>query len=132
MKRGVFYACIHYIEIEGWHPNDSINWDITSTYNFISYTCLTTLWAYFVLLWWWGLNFPLKYFILFVDLDLNLVVLDQANRKSKTRQVLLLKFQTRWNSRSMVCIYEKLELDKTWNTRNIWAKTWKTCLKTQP
>ena len=54
--------------------------------------------------------------------------LKQATTKSKTWIVLLLKFQTRSNSSSMLCIYEKLKLDKTWNTRNIGAKTQQTCI----
>ena len=49
----------------------------------------------------------------------------------KTWWVLILKFQTRLNSSSTVCIFEKLKLDGTWNTWNIQAKTLKIYLKTQ-
>ena len=56
------------------------------------------------------------------------VVLERATQNSKTQWVLLLKFQTRWNSSSMVCVFEKLRLDWTWNTWNIWAETRQNCL----
>ena len=52
------------------------------------------------------------------------VVLERATQNLKIWRVLLLKFQTRWNSSSMVCIFEKLSLDQTWNARKIRAKTW--------
>ena len=44
-----------------------------------------------------------------------LPVLERSTRNSKTWQFLLLRFQTRWNSCSMVCIFDKLKLNKTWN-----------------
>ena len=45
-----------------------------------------------------------------------LLVLEQATQNSKTQLFLLLKFQTRWNLSLMFCIFEKLILDRTWNT----------------
>ena len=52
-------------------------------------------------------------------------MLEQVTGNLKILHVLLVK-HTPWNSSSMICNFEKLKLNKNWNTQNIRAKTQQT------
>ena len=64
---------------------------------------------------------------LYTWLEFPFIIL-QRTSYSKIKESTLLELKTWWNLSWMVCTFEKVEYDETWNTRNIWAKTQQTCL----